>query len=91
MVWEWQKIKDIYAGCKTPRFRRQSTFEWLDSMSYCLLLPHTIVLMIACLNNLFKPFQKTFTFAKSMAIFCGFRGQEVDATFLLTPRLMDPV
>ena len=32
-------------------------------------------------------FKKIFTFAKSMTIFCGFRGQEVDATFLLTPRL----
>ena len=86
MVWKWQKIKDAYAGRKTPWFRRQSTFEWLDSMSYYHLLLHTIVSMIACLNNLLIPFQKIFTFAKSMAIFCGFRGQEVDATFLLTPR-----
>ena len=87
MVWKWQKIKDAYVRCKTPQFRRQSTFEWLDSMSHCHPLLYSIVLMIACLNNLSIPFQKTFTFAKSMAIFCGFRGQEVDATFLLTPRL----
>ena len=64
MVWKWQKIKDAYAGRKTPWFRRQSTFEWLDSMSYYHLLLHTIVLMISCLNNLLIPFKKIFTFAK---------------------------
>ena len=88
MVWKWPKIKDAYVDRKTPQLWRQSAFESLDSMSYYNLLLHTIVLMIACLNNLLILFQKIFTFAKSMTIFCGFRGQEVDATFLLTPRLL---
>ena len=87
MVQKCLKNKDTYAGRINPLIRRQSTFEWSDSMFYHRLLLHRIVLMIAWENNLFIPFQKIFTFAKSIAIIWGFRGQEEDATFILSPRL----